>query len=226
MTFPYRTILYDLDGTLIDHFNVIYRCYVHALETIGLPVPDRATVVRTVGGSMEVTMRHFVEENHHAAAVELFRAHFEKIYLEEIHLLPGVPELLHELAARGCRQGVFTNKNGPGSRAIIRHLGLDDILQPVVGSLDTPYRKPQEAFTRHILREIDGTPETTCLVGDSPFDIEAARVVGMDVYGVATGTHEGAELQAAGATAVFANLPAWAAHFGVTVQPASPSVER
>ncbi|MCH8475857.1 MAG: HAD family hydrolase [Opitutales bacterium] len=209
MAFPYQTVLYDLDGTLIDQFNVIYRCYSYALSTLSLPVPSRKTVVETVGGSMEVTMTHFVDAKNHKKAVRLFREHFQKIALDEVSVLPGVAGVLANLHQKNIPQAVFTNKNGRAARLVCQHLKLTPFLQAIVGTNDTAYRKPQPEFTRHILQMVKATPENCCLVGDSPFDIKAGKAVGMAVYGVETGTHCREALQLAGASEVYATLPEW-----------------
>ncbi|MCC5789431.1 MAG: HAD family hydrolase [Opitutales bacterium] len=209
MSFPYKTVLYDLDGTLIDQFNVIYRCYSFALSALSLPVPSRKTVIETVGGSMEVTMSHFVDAKNHKQAVRLFREHFQKIALDEVSVLPGVIAVLSDLQRRNCPQAVFTNKNGRAARLVCQHLKLTPFLQAIVGTNDTAYRKPQPEFTRHILKMVKTTPETCCLVGDSPFDMNAGKAVGMAVYGVETGTHSREALRVAGATEVYAGLPEW-----------------
>jgi phosphoglycolate phosphatase len=201
----FKTILFDLDGTLIDHFNVIYRCYQHAFQALGLPVPSYETVKASVGGSMEVTVRRFVDERNHAEAVRLYREHFSQIFLDDITVLPGVTWLLPALKAQGKSLALFTNKQGSGSRAICKHLGLDRHLVKVFGSLDTPHRKPEKAFSAHVLRELGADPATTCMVGDSPWDIQAAHVIGMPCYCVATGTHSLPDLVSAGADAVFAD---------------------
>jgi phosphoglycolate phosphatase len=200
------TILFDLDGTLIDHFNVIYRCYQHALRKLGKPEPSYDFVKRSVGGAMEYTIQKFVTEEEHADAIRLFREHFAEIYLEDITVLPGVEWLLGELKSEGRKLAVFTNKQGPGSRAIIKHLGFDVYFDRVFGSLDTPFRKPDQAFSQHVLRELGAVHETTWMIGDSPWDIQAAQAVGMKCFCVCTGTHEYRELEAAGADGVFGNF--------------------
>jgi len=202
----YQTILFDLDGTLIDHFNVIYRCYEHSLTTLGRPVPTYDFVKRSVGGAMEYTMKKFVDEDTHPEAVRIFREHFAKIFLEDITVLPGVEWLLQHLKEEGRQLAVFTNKQGPGSRAIIEHLGFSRFFDRVFGSLDTPHRKPDLAFSEHVLRELGADASSTCMVGDSPWDIAAARVIGMPCFCVTTGTHEIRELEADGADGVFANF--------------------
>ncbi len=202
----FKTILFDLDGTLIDHFNVIYRCYAHTFRTLGLPELDYDAVKRSVGGSFEVTMKELVDSAVYQDAVRIYRQHFSEIFLDDVTVLPGVEWLLPALKERGVQLAVFTNKQGPGSRAICDHLGLTQYLDAVFGSHDTPYRKPDPRFAQHVLTELGATAATTCLVGDSSWDVAAARGVGMPSYCVTTGTHSRNQLLEAGADAVFTDF--------------------
>lgn len=201
-----RAIWFDLDGTLIDHFATLYQCYRYALGKLNLPLPPPEVVRRNVGGSMEVTMRRFVDEAHVPEAAQLWRERLSQIYLDDVTLLPGARDLLRALHERGLRLGVLTNKIGAYSRGITRHLGLDPFLDAVLGANDTPYRKPQREFSALALARFQVTGDEACLVGDSPFDIEAARSVGMRCACVTTGTHSRAELLAAGADSVHESL--------------------
>lgn len=204
----WRGVLFDLDGTLVDHFETLYRCYEHTLRQLGEPVPTREVVRRSVGGSMEVTMRRFVPEARIPEAARIWREHLERIYLEDVSLMPGARELVDRLYSRGIKTGVFTNKMGSIARPILDHLGLGSRLAVVLGANDTPYRKPQPEFSALALAQLGTTARDTCLVGDSPYDIAAARGVGMRCFCVSTGTHTADELRAAGADAVYADLTA------------------
>ena len=203
---PIRGVLFDLDGTLVDHFDTLFRCYKFTLEQLGLPVPPRGVVRRAVGGSMEVTMRSFVTPDLHARAARIWRAHFDEIHLDGVSLLPGAAELVSRLHARGLRLGVLTNKIGEHSRGICRHLGIEPQLAFVIGAGDTPYRKPQREFVETALERLGTSAAESVLVGDSPYDIEAAHAAGVRAPCVTTGTHDAAELQAAGADGVFPDL--------------------
>ena len=184
-----RAVLFDLDGTLIDHFRVIYRCYEYALARLGMePVPYEK-VRASVGGSINITFGKLIEQKHVEEAVVLFREEFDRIWHEDIEILPGTEWILKELHDRGIRLAVFTNKEGSRSRKIMKHIGLDNYLDGVFGTLDTPWRKPQPEFTNHVLAELNTNPAHACMVGDSPYDVDSAAVVNMPCYTVATGSH-------------------------------------
>lgn len=201
-----NAVLLDLDGTLIDHFNVIYRCYAYALKRLGLKPVDFETVKRTIGGSVPVTLERLMGKEKLPEALIHFQEHFDQIFLEDIGIYPGVHWLLQSLKESGCKTAVFTNKGGERSRQICAHLKIDHFLDAIVGHGDTPYRKPELEFTQYILSCLQSTPDESCLVGDSPFDIEAAKVVGMTSYAVTTGTHSREPLIEAGANGVYPDL--------------------
>lgn len=193
---PCHTVLFDLDGTLIDHFRCIYRCYCYALKHLDMdPVPYEQ-VRATVGGSVLITMERLIGKTHAEEATRLFREHFAEIMLEDLHPLPGAAWLLETLHLKGYQTAVFTNKQGPGSRKILEHLGYTRWLDGIFGTLDTPWRKPQPEFTAHVLDELEANPEHTMLIGDSPFDIEAARTHQLSAHVVATGSHTSTQLRA------------------------------
>jgi len=193
---PYSTVLFDLDGTLVDNFGAIYRAYAYALDRMGLPPASFEKVKATVGGSVPVTMERLVGKAHAPQAVEHFSAHFPQIMFEDLHALPGVEWLLARLHNRGLRLAVFTNKSGGPARAIIEYLGLEHYFTRIVGTEDSPWRKPEPEFTQHILDELGVSARECILIGDSPFDIQAAAVAGIPAHVVATGSHSLAQLEA------------------------------
>jgi len=74
------------------------------------------------------------------------------------------------------------------------------------GAFDTPWLKPDAEFARHALTELNAVANTTCLIGDSPYDVEAALNGGFVCYCVTTGTHDADQLRAAGAAGVYDDL--------------------
>jgi phosphoglycolate phosphatase-like HAD superfamily hydrolase len=221
----FRTILFDLDGTLLDHLPAIHRSYAHTLPQLGLPAPTREQVRRAIGGGLANAMRRFVGEADLPRALRIYRAHWDRTMLEGVALMPGAAELLRALRARGCTLGVLTNKHGPSSRAVCRHLGIAALFGVIAGAEDTPWLKPDPRLTAHVLAALDARPAGACLIGDSPFDAETARHGGLPAYLVTTGTHGRAELRAAGAEHVYRNLRALARGvFGLRLDVPPPAV--
>jgi phosphoglycolate phosphatase len=201
------TLLLDLDGTLVDAFTTIHRAYCHVLPLFGRSAPTLAEVRRAVGGGLENAMRQFLPDELVPAAVREHIAHTERILLDDVTLLPGALELVRERAVAGVTVAAFTNKRGDHARRICAHLGLSPHLRGVYGAKDTPWLKPQPEFATHALTALGADPVSTLLVGDSPFDVQAARNGGFPCWAVTTGTHEAEPLREAGAERIFGGLP-------------------
>jgi phosphoglycolate phosphatase-like HAD superfamily hydrolase len=214
----FRTVLFDLDGTLVDAFTTIHRAYCHTLPKFGLPPPTADEVRRNVGGGLENAMGHFVPPKLVAEACRIHVAFTEKILLEDPVLYDGAMELAGALRAQGVKTGVLTNKIGDHARAVLAHLGIAAQLDVILGARDCPWRKPAAEFTAEALRRIGADAAHSCLVGDSPFDLATARNAAIPCLCVTTGTHDEGALRAAGAASVYPGLRALAAaEFGLAV---------
>jgi HAD superfamily hydrolase (TIGR01509 family) len=215
---PFGTVLFDLDGTLVDAFTTIHRAYCHTLPLFGIPAPTAGEVRAAVGGGLEAAMGRFVPPAFVAAACRAHVAFTESILLEDPVLYDGARELVGALHSQGVRTGVLTNKIGDHARAVLAHLGIAAQFDVILGARDFPWRKPSREFTAEALRRIGGDPASCCLVGDSPFDVEAAANAGLPCFCVSTGTHGEAALRAAGADRVYPGLGALgAAEFGLAL---------
>lgn len=207
----FRTVLFDLDGTLLDHFSAIHRAHTHVRRHYGLPDATRGEVLRAIGGGLPEALKktlgpthgHLLEE-----ALPVYRAYWDATLLDDAVLFPGAIDLLEKLHAAGSVCAVFTNKHGPSARRVCSHLGLDPFLAGVFGATDTAWLKPQPEFTAHVLRSLSAEAAATALVGDSPWDVDAARLGGLGgCFAVTTGTHSAEQLRAHGAPFVAAGLP-------------------
>jgi phosphoglycolate phosphatase len=189
-------ILFDLDGTLIDHFTTIHKGVAFAQRELGLPESDYARVRATVGGSVAITLSKLCGEENVPAAEPLFRQHFEEIIFDDVFTLPGADWLLETLKKRGDKLGVFTNKYAGHTRSVLAHLGLDQWFDVIIGTgdPDCPYRKPDPLFTAHALEQMDCASEEALMIGDSPYDLAAAEAGCIPCHLVATGSHSSEEL--------------------------------
>jgi len=201
----------------MDHLPAIHRSYVHTLPQLGLPAPTYEQVKRAIGGGLENAMRNFIPESRIGEALAIYRPFWDATMLVGAEPMPGALVLLAKLHARGVTNAVFTNKLGRSAREVCAHIGFTPHLREVFGAKDTPWLKPAPEFTAHALTTLGADAATTCLVGDSPWDVQAARNAGFPCFGVTTGTHTADELRAAGATAIYDDLTTLGAvEFAVT----------
>lgn len=210
-----RTFLFDLDGTLIDHLPAIHRCYSYTLPKLGYPAPSYEAVKRAIGGGLPQAMAKFVKPDELERALAIYRPHWDEVMLEGVELLPAADLVLKDLKSRGWQTAVFTNKHGPSARRVCDHLGITPWLDDVVGATDTDWLKPEPRFNHWIRDRLGSDDASTCLVGDSPFDVAAAAASGWTFFGVTTGTHTGDELREAGATEIASDLSEWARRWGL-----------
>ena len=203
-----RTVLLDLDGTLLDHFAAIHRAHAYTLRQLGLPEPTVAQVRAAIGGGLEQAIARLAGPERVAAALAIYRPYWDATMLDDVALMPGARELLIALREAGVQAAVFTNKHGPSSRRICDHLGIAGLLVGNFGATDTPWLKPQPEFAHHALRALGAAAAATALVGDSTYDLAAARNAGLEFFGVTTGTHTAEELRAAGAVKIYPDLAA------------------
>lgn len=207
----FKTLLFDLDGTLIDHFKAIHRCYSHTLPKLGLAAPTPQQVRDAIGGGLENALLKFVPADRIAEAVSLYRAYWNETMLDDVAAMPGALEVLRSSHARGATLGVLTNKLGTSSRLICDKLGFSPYLTATIGAGDTPWLKPEPELSAYALRAVGGEAASALLVGDSPYDIDAGHNGGFPAWVVTTGTHSAPELAHAKADRIFPDLLALSA---------------
>jgi len=202
----HTAVLFDLDGTLIDHFKAIHRCHAYAMKQLGLPEPTMAQVRAAVGGGLDLAITRLAGAENLPALLPHFLKHWDATHLDDVTSLPGTPEILLKLNHAGVACAVITNKRGCSAREVCDHLKLTPLLKGVYGVGDTSWLKPDPQFTRHVLVQLGANPADALLVGDSVFDVQTALNAQLDFIGVTTGTHSAEELKKAGAIHVAPDL--------------------
>jgi len=189
-----RAILFDLDGTLIDQFEPIYRAFSRTLCEMGFPRPSFEKVKRSVGGASEATMAKLIGPERAAEAVDILRPIFEEEMLNGLKPLPGVMEGLKQLNNEGIQCAVLTNKYGPHARTACAHLGMSKYLNFTIGANDTEWKKPNPKLTAIALDRLGFSNLETIYIGDSPYDFQTAKNAELSCNLLCTGTHSFDEL--------------------------------
>ncbi len=205
-----KTVLFDLDGTLVDNFTAIYKCYADVSRELGIKPQSYEILRATVGGSISLTLSKLIGNDLAEEGVKRFREHFPDVMFDGVFTLPGGDWILENLRSRGYKLGVFTNKDFSATSAILDFLKLTPKLDFVFGTNvpEMPWRKPEKEYAEFALKKMNANAEETLLIGDSPFDILAAKNSGMKICCVTTGTHMPEALIECGKDAeiVFPNL--------------------
>lgn len=226
-----KGIIFDLDGTLVDSLDDLADSLNAVLLREGLPTRERDEVRMMIGNGMGLLVERALGPPFDGGGRDFLRikteleAEYEGRCLRKTRPYPGVPELLEGLAGRGLRLAVLSNKPDNFAASMVRALFPDSALSPARGQRTGIATKPDPSSALEIAGAWGLPAKDLAIVGDSAVDIETARNAGMVALGAAWGFRGRAELEAAGAVAVFdkaAEIADWLAaeHHG----PGSASV--
>ena len=184
MRFP--VVLFDFDGTVIDSGAIILASMRHATKTVlGRDIPDDE-LGRAVGGSGLVEQMRLIDPARVDELVACYREHNEPLH-SELAECAGMSDVLTTLKAEGRRLGVVTAKRQETVRLAFSYLPLERFFDVVVGSEDTERHKPDPAPLEHALDLLRAGRDDAVYVGDSPFDVRAAKAAGMHSVAVTWG---------------------------------------
>jgi pyrophosphatase PpaX len=185
MRFP--VVLFDLDGTVIDSGAIILASMKHAAETVLGSAPSDEELMATVGGpGLEAQMRALdpqrVEE-----LVRVYRAHNEPLH-DELEACSGMDDVLVRLKDEGRRLGIVTAKRSATVELAFARVQVGHLFEVVVGGDETEKHKPDPEPLLLALQRLGGvSPDDAAYVGDSPFDIRAAKSGGLHAIAVSWG---------------------------------------
>jgi pyrophosphatase PpaX len=192
----FPVVLFDLDGTLIDSGPIILASFRHATRSVlGREIPDRELVASAPGSTLEVQMSAFDPERVDEL-VAAYRAHNTPLH-DELECCRGMEDVLRELKAQGRRLGVVTAKRRMTVGLAFKRLGIEPWFDVVVTCDDTTAHKPDPEPIELALARLGARADDAAYVGDSPFDVAAAR--GAGVFAVAVtwgGMHDVADADA------------------------------
>lgn len=200
-----KTVLFDLDGTLIDSTDAILASFFHMFDTLGAPRPSRERLIGSIGEPLHIQLPKLCDLDVEACT-QAYRAHYTAHAKDSTVLLPGARELLDELAAQGIAIGFATSKKREASEMLLEHLGVLHHFQSRIGPHEVENPKPHPEPVLKAMTELGGTVETTAFVGDMHFDVLAGKAAGVHMLAVATGYATREELEALAPDHLFDSL--------------------
>ena len=178
-------VLFDLDGTLIDSGPIILASMQHAVRTVlGREIPPEELGM-TIGGQGIVAQMQAIDVDHADDLLEAYKAHNDGLH-DTLEAFDELVALLPGLKAEGRKLGIVTAKrHRTVGLALERFPALADAFDVVVGFEDTERHKPDPEPVLLAVEKLAGTPGEAAYVGDSPFDIGAAKAA--RVFAIAVG---------------------------------------
>ena len=202
----YDTILFDLDGTLTDSGLGITKAVQYALGQMGYEVPPRESLFSFIGPPLHKSFqKHYgMDEDTSREAVRQFRVYYNQMGgILENEVYDGVRELLRDLKQEGKRLMIATSKPQAAAELVMHHFGLDEWVPEIIGGTDDDRRNSKGKVIAWAIREYGLDPGKVIMVGDREHDIHGAAENGIPAIGITWGYGDRAELEGAGAKAVF-----------------------
>ncbi len=199
------TVIFDLDGTLLDTLGDLTDSVNYAITRRGFPkvsmeqVRDycgngiRRLIQRSMGGKCTETLLD--------TCLDEFRSAYQERMENRTHPYKGIEPMLRTLRDMGISVGVISNKYDLAAKRLIRNF-FGDLVHVTYGERPDVPKKPDPTSTLSLLKELGGEPSTSLYVGDSEPDMETAKRAGLPAVGVSWGFRTVEVLKASGADVI------------------------
>lgn len=203
-------IFLDLDGCLVDSVQAITNSFDHALRSEGI-APRSPEVTRSfIGPPLGASFNQIVAEEGRdpalaAVLVERYRERYRAMSAVETTIFAGIPETLAALRGE-APIAIVTSKLGRVAERLADDIGLRAHVEVIYAPQDEHTLEPKELTLRRALAATGARPHATVMIGDREHDVLAGRACGTGTIGVLWGAGDRAELEAAGAHAIVAEV--------------------
>ena len=200
----YNTVIFDLDGTLLNTIDDLADAGNFVCDQQGWPTFSVDAYKKMVGNGIPLLVERFSPVDARtparlAATLESFLERYSAHMNDKTAPYPGIPQLLQKLRDEGLRLAVFSNKKDELSKQVTASY-FGDLFHLVRGGQNDTPAKPDPTGVFQILEALGADPKTTLFVGDSNVDILTANNAGLASCGVLWGFRDAEELKEAGAT--------------------------
>jgi phosphoglycolate phosphatase len=184
-----KLLIFDLDGTLVDTSIDIADAVNYAIEPLGKKHYSVEEIKAMVGSGITKLLRSLIPvgasitEDH---IIKRFLDYYSKHLLDNTKTYPYVKETLSKLGDRH-KKAVISNKREGFSREILEGLGISQFFEVVLGSDSVTEQKPSPVPLLEVMKRFGVTKDETVMIGDSGYDIQAAKAAGVKVIAVTYG---------------------------------------
>lgn len=205
----YNTIIFDLDGTLLNTLDDLAASVNYSMRENGFPERTIEEVRRFIGNGVRVLIRRAapdgISDDEYMAAYHSFEQHYAKHNRDKTAPYEGIMEMLRKLKADGYRLAIVSNKIDFAVKAL-REEFFSDIIDVAVGDSEDTENKPAPDMVYKAMRMMGAELPGCIYVGDTDVDLETAANAGMPCISVSWGYRSHAELEGYGA-AMIADKP-------------------
>ena len=187
------TILFDLDGTLVDTAPDLMMAHNHVMRKFGYPTKSTedirnlvgkgagALIGRSIWGQAKKEFSKVLDEKIKEEMVKEFVSFYGKNIVNESTLVTGVKEFLIWCKEQNISMAVCTNKQEHLSNDLLKKIGIYDFFEYVAGSDTFDYCKPDPKHLTNVVEILDGDVKKTIMIGDSETDANAAKAAEIPV---------------------------------------------
>lgn len=208
MTDTTKTVLFDLDGTIINSEEGITNCIRYVLDYWKMEQPPQKDLLQFIGPPLKEQFQIVYEFDEIKASVSdmKFRERFDRKGIFECVLYPGIADTLRQLKMHGYRIMLASSKHEDACVRIIEHFHLIDCFDRIFGAAGLGKGSSKESVLNNLFHETGINRADAVLIGDTKYDVFGAKAAGISCIGVAYGFGSRAELETAGAWSICNNV--------------------
>ena len=213
-----KAVLLDVDGTLVDSNDAHAQAWSEVLERNGYPGTFQwvRELIGKGGDKLIPEITGLDEDSHEAKRITKERsAHFARVYLPHLRGFPGVEALLQKLRGKGLELVVASSASEEQLVPLLEACGALPFIDHKTSSDDAQHSKPDADIVHVALRKAGCSPGEAVMLGDTPYDVQAATKAGVPTVALRCGGHSDAALT--GAIAIYDDVADLLAQFETSV---------
>jgi phosphoglycolate phosphatase-like HAD superfamily hydrolase len=219
------TYIFDIEGTLIDCVADTLQCWSETLAAFGLSVSsvNLQLLSGMDGEAMLATLAPEIDEHARKDIVAAQGKRYRAVYLPRARAFPGVRAVFAAIKSQGGRIALATDCQSDELKCYRSLLNIDDLIDAIACGDEVSTGKPDPGLVELALRHLDDAPpQFATMIGDTPFDAQAARRAGAGAWGTLSGGHSKISLTDAGCSVVVSSVGDLTRYIGREKPLASP----